>query len=145
MELIDKLCKTCDNCKYRGTSSNNYPCCDCLIYEQDNGNLTGCVTFTKFYPIDATCVPKRNGKIHRYLDKLKEEGLITGYDIQSMYIDDVPYYTDIWLSKGKYLYSREFDDISDQDLVITILAECVIKLYREMANDLMKKIKEEKE
>ena len=144
MNTIDRLCKTCNNCKYRGTSSINYPCCDCLIYEQDNGNLTGCVTFTKFCPIGTTCIPKHNDKIHRYLDKLKKVGLITGYDIRSMYMDDVPYYNDIWLSNGKHLYSR-FDDISNQDFVITILAECVVNLYREMANELMEKIKENKE
>lgn len=150
MDLIDNLCKTlyktCENCKYRGTSPNNYPCCDCLIYEQDNGNLTGSVTFTKFCQIDATCIPTKykNNKIHRYLDKLKEEGLITGYDIKSIYMDGKPYCTDIWLCRGKYVYTQTFNHISDQNFVITSLAECMIELYREMANDLMKKIKEDK-
>lgn len=144
-ELIDKLSKTCENCKYRGMLSLNYPCCDCLVHDQDNkGNLTGCVTFTKFCPIDATCIHNHNDVIHRYLDKLKENRLITDYDIQTMYIDDEPYCTDISLYRGKYVYSNAFGDISDQDLVIDILTECLIKIYRQMADDIMDKIKEEK-
>ena len=141
---IDKLSKTCENCKYRGTLSVNYPCCDCLDYEQDNGSLTGCVTFTKFSPIDATCIPKHNDIIHRYLDKLKEEELITGYDINTIYMDDEPYCTDIKLFKGKYVYAHMFSDLNDQNLVIEIIAECLIKLYRGIANELMEEIKEEK-
>ena len=145
-ELIDKLSKTCDNCKYRETLTVNYPCCTCLEYELDNGKLTGGITLTKFSPIDAMCVPKHNDIIHRYLDKLKEEGLITGYDISTMYTDDKPFYTVISLYKGKREYSREFSDydISDQNLVIEILAECVIKFYRTIANNLMEEIKEDK-
>lgn len=142
-DLIDKLSKTCENCKFRGMLSLNYPCSDCLVHEQDNRNLTGCVTFTKFSPIDVTCVPKHNDKIHRYLDKLKEEGLITHYEINTIYTDDKPFYTVISLYKGKYEYSREFSDsdIGDQNLVVEILAECVIKFHREMANDLVERIK----
>ena len=150
MELIDKLCKTCDNCKYRGTLSFNYPCCDCIRPDLGNcgifdENTTSNVMFTKFCPIDATCIPTKykNNKIHRYLDKLKEVGLITGYDIKSMYMDDKPYCTDIWLYRGKYVYTQTFNYISDQNFVITSLAECVIELYREMANELMEKIKED--
>lgn len=123
--------KTCENCKYRGTLLINYPCCDCL------GNFKGCVVFTKFCPIDATCVPKNNDIVHRYLDKLKEEGIITSWNISTIYMDDEPYCTDIKLFKGKHVYAHMFSDINDQNLVIEIIAECVIKLYRGMVNDLM--------
>ena len=143
-ELIDNLSKICENCKYRGIFLDNYPCSDCLVKEQDNGNLTGCVVFTKFSPIDATCIPKHSDAIHRYLDKLKEEGLITSYDINTIYMDDKPYCTDIKLYKGKHVYAHMFSDLNDENLVIEILADCVIKLYREIANDLMEKVKEDK-
>lgn len=89
-------------------------------------------------------IPAPKDVIHRYLDKLKENRLITDYDIQTMYIDDEPYCTDISLYRGKYVYSNAFGDISDQDLVIAILTECLIKIYRQMADDIMDKIKEEK-
>ena len=149
-ELIDKLSKTCENCKYRGTLSNNYPCCDCLVPEQDNGNPTGYVTFTKFSPIEATGIPKHNDLIHRYLNKLKEEGLITNYEIRTMFTvsgdNDLyakPYSKSITLIHGKYKYTHMFNDLNDQNLVIEIISECMLKLYRMMAKDLMEEIKEE--
>ena len=63
MDIVDRLCKTCENCKYRGTLSINYPCCDCLRPDLGNcgifdGNTTSNVMFTKFCPIDATCIPR---------------------------------------------------------------------------------------
>lgn len=40
-DLIDKLrSKTCENCRFRGTLSFNYPCCVCLEPEE---TLAECV------------------------------------------------------------------------------------------------------
>lgn len=100
---------------------------------------------SKRYNCDYWTRPKHKDVIHRYLDKLKEEGLIDQYKISTVYMDDEPHCTSIKLYRGEYSFSRIFNDLNDKNLVIEILADCVIKLYRGMANYLMEEIKEETE
>ena len=142
---INNVEHKCENCiywqciaKYGGIGFDH-----CILHEAVYNPNHRCDDFNiiKFKDL----IPAPKDKIHRYLDKLKEEDLITSYEIQTMYADDKPYCTDISLYRGKYVYSNAFGDISDQDIVIAILIECLIKIYRQMADDIMDKIKEEKE
>ena len=132
----------CANCVHWGCSFYT-PFDHCMLHEGDYTSDDCCDDFNTIKFKDL--IPASKDVIHRYLDKLKEEELITSYEINTIYTDDEPYCTDITLYKGKHVYAHMFSDLNDKNLVIETLAECVIKLYREMANDLMKEIKEYKE
>lgn len=131
----------CSNCIYWGSTFNT-TFDHCTLHESSYGSDDCCDYFNiiKFKDL----IPAPKDLIHRYLDKLKEKELITSYEISTLYADDMAYGTNMTLYKGKYAYSYGFRDLNDKNMVIETIAECVIKLYRGMANDLMKEIKEDK-
>lgn len=137
MMIISNVERKCANCVNWGCSFYT-PFDHCMLHEGDYTGDDCCDDFNiiKFKDL----IPAPKDAIHRYLDKLKEKELITSYEISTIYMDDEPYCTDIKLYKEKYVYAHMFSDLNDQNMVIEILADCVIKLYREMANDLIERI-----